>query len=149
MNPNCSENECHRPRRSKNPRSAHGYLCDIHYTKWYRKTFPDKVSSSKKVWVSNNKERALTSWNKGKIKRRRAYREWLNDYKLSTGCMDCGYNKHPAALDFDHREDEEKLFQLSYGSNKSHQAVLDEIAKCDIVCANCHRIRTAERLVNA
>jgi hypothetical protein len=53
---------------------------------------------------------------------------------------------HPAALDFDHRPDVVKEFQI--GGNLQlgpTQRLLSEIAKCDVVCANCHRIRTHER----
>jgi hypothetical protein len=66
--------------------------------------------------------------------------------KLAQGCADCGYNAHPAALDFDHRPGEVKLFTVSLGStSKGIQTLLAEVAKCDVVCANCHRVRTWER----
>jgi hypothetical protein len=51
-------------------------------------------------------------------------------------------------MDFDHREGEEKLFAVSAGGNKvrlSQSQLLAEIAKCDVVCANCHRERTHRR----
>ena len=71
----------------------------------------------------------------------------LINFKLERGCMDCGYNKHGAALDFDHRPGTEKLFMIMRdGLTRSPQALWDEVAKCDVVCANCHRIRTAERM---
>jgi hypothetical protein len=62
--------------------------------------------------------------------------------KLRRGCIDCGYNKHPAALDFDHIVGEKK-FALSKVS-RSLEALKDEIAKCVVRCSNCHRIRTFE-----
>jgi hypothetical protein len=70
----------------------------------------------------------------------------LQAIKLERGCADCGYNEHPAALDFDHRPGEEKLLLLGrdlskYGINR----LLAEAEKCDVVCANCHRIRTSVR----
>ena len=60
--------------------------------------------------------------------------------------MDCGYNRHPEALDFDHRPGVNKLFNIgekvgSYSLDK----IWAEIAKCDVVCRNCHAVRTAER----
>ena len=74
-------------------------------------------------------------------------REWLSEYRMSAGCMDCGYNEHPAALDFDHRPGEIKLFPIMRdGTSRNWDLIKAEIAKCDVVCANCHRIRTAERL---
>ena len=50
----------------------------------------------------------------------------------------------PVVLEFDHLGDKE--FNISYGLRQlTWQAVLDEMAKCEVVCANCHRRRTAHR----
>ena len=75
---------------------------------------------------------------------RHAKRDWMAQYKLDLGCTDCGYNEHPHALEFDHVMGE-KEFNVSQGQDKSYKALLEEISKCDVMCANCHRIRTAER----
>lgn len=70
----------------------------------------------------------------------------MRNYKLERGCMDCGYDKHWCALEFDHRPGEVKLFEPhTLKCVGSWQQMLDEIAKCDVVCSNCHRIRTWER----
>ena len=53
-------------------------------------------------------------------------------------CSVCGYNKNVFALDFHHRNPEEKEFNLAHISGIT-KAVLDEIEKCDILCSNCHR----------
>lgn len=58
------------------------------------------------------------------------------------GCMDCGYNDNPVALDFDHRNPDEKLFAIGAGRNRSLDTLFLEMAKCDVRCANCHRIKT-------
>ena len=58
-------------------------------------------------------------------------------------CADCG-ERDPVVLEFDHLRD--KTFDI--GSKLIHKAwpaVLAEIAKCEVVCANCHRRRTARR----
>jgi hypothetical protein len=58
-------------------------------------------------------------------------------------CADCG-ETDPLVLEFDHLGD--KKFNVGAGMReRSWQAVRDEIAKCDVVCANCHRRRTAVR----
>lgn len=75
-------------------------------------------------------------------------RAWLASIRLERGCIDCGYDAHPDALDFDHREGEIKLFNISQ-RHRSREATLAEIAKCDVRCANCHRIKTAERRLHA
>jgi ferredoxin len=58
-------------------------------------------------------------------------------------CVDCG-EADPVVLEFDHLR--EKKFSISEGvQGRRWQDVLDEIAKCEVVCANCHRRRTAKR----
>lgn len=62
-------------------------------------------------------------------------------------CTDCG-RRYPAhVLDFDHVRGE-KLGDVSHlaGAGVTVEALLEEIAKCDVVCANCHRRRTYVRL---
>jgi hypothetical protein len=58
-------------------------------------------------------------------------------------CVDCG-ESDPIVLEFDHVADKE--FAVSAGlRERNWGAVLREIAKCEVVCANCHRRRTALR----
>lgn len=72
--------------------------------------------------------------------------EFLTSYKLERGCMDCGYDEYACALEFDHRPGEIKLFMPhTLKVLGSWQQMLDEIAKCDVVCSNCHRVRTWKR----
>ena len=62
-------------------------------------------------------------------------------------CTDCGNSYPPYVMDFDHRPGNRKSFGLANAVN-SHKALLEiqeEIAKCDVVCANCHRERTHQR----
>lgn len=77
-------------------------------------------------------------------------REWLAQYKLERGCADCGYSAHPAALDFDHLPGTEKSFSLKDGiATVGWKRLREEAEKCEVVCANCHRIRTVTRMVQA
>lgn len=62
-------------------------------------------------------------------------------------CADCGGRYPTVCMDFDHRPGTEKKFSISGAASRRPEDVRAEIAKCDIVCANCHRIRTAERNV--
>ncbi len=57
-------------------------------------------------------------------------------------CADCGVSYPYYVMDLDHRPGEVKLFTPAQLPNASVQAALTEIAKCDAVCANCHRFRT-------
>jgi hypothetical protein len=65
----------------------------------------------------------------------------VQQLKIDRGCRLCGYCRCADALDFHHRDGEEKHLNIAimkkyYGSMA---ALWAEIAKCDIVCANCHR----------
>lgn len=60
--------------------------------------------------------------------------------------MDCGVQYAVEAMEFDHRPSETKLMTLgSSGRNQTEARILAEVAKCDVVCANCHRVRTVGR----
>lgn len=120
-------------------------MCDRCYASRYRDLFPDKASETKRNWVKANRERANEHWQRGKRKRRRLYRSWLNEFKMERGCADCGCAEHPAALDFDHLPGNAKAFGLAAGADVSRAEVFRELGKCEVVCANCHRIRTANR----
>ena len=63
-------------------------------------------------------------------------------------CKDCSNTYPPECMDFDHiPERGPKLFAVSRAvpSYKQADKIRDEIKKCDLVCANCHRIRTRLR----
>lgn len=69
--------------------------------------------------------------------------EFLVEFFKANPCVDCG-EADPVVLEFDHLRDKE--FSIAKGlQDRNWQTVLDEIAKCDVVCANCHRRRTARR----
>lgn len=72
--------------------------------------------------------------------------DYVRQYKLDKGCVDCGYKAHHSALDFDHKPGTVKVRDIKRGQQFGWLELLDEIAKCDVVCANCHRIRTYNRV---
>jgi hypothetical protein len=57
-------------------------------------------------------------------------------------CMDCGARFPPECMDFDHRDPETKHTEVGLMLTWKWERVLAEIALCDLVCSNCHRIRT-------
>ena len=76
---------------------------------------------------------------------KREMTRWLWELKQAP-CADCSGLFHPAAMQFDHRPGTKKNFEVSYAIGRySRDRVLDEIAKCDLVCANCHAVRTFNR----
>ncbi|MBF6515535.1 hypothetical protein IU421_14780 [Nocardia cyriacigeorgica] len=76
----------------------------------------------------------------------------LNALKLASGCVDCGYRKHPAALQFDHLDPSTKRRDLGWQRDRSRLmtrskliAYLKHVQRyCVVRCANCHAARTAE-----
>lgn len=78
-------------------------------------------------------------------KRRIKMRQDMIEILSEKSCMDCG-NKDWRVLEFDHVRGE-KHFNVSDGMAKGYgwKRILQEIDKCEVVCANCHKIRTASR----
>jgi hypothetical protein len=70
-------------------------------------------------------------------------RRQLRDHK-SVPCADCGGRYPYWVMDFDHVAGE-KLFNVGEAITMSPRVILSEIAKCEVVCANCHRARTFRR----
>lgn len=68
----------------------------------------------------------------------------LINWSKTRPCKDCNNKFHPEAMEFDHVRGV-KRFELSEYHHYSWENILIELKKCDLVCANCHRIRTASR----
>lgn len=77
----------------------------------------------------------------GQTARRREIRAWVEGYKAARTCTRCGFDDH-RALDFHHRPGEEKRFNVgdAVRIGLGLAEIQAEVAKCDVVCANCHRI---------
>ena len=73
-------------------------------------------------------------------------REYIRSLK-SKPCADCGGVFDPVCMDFDHVRGV-KVIQVSRLVGCRKEKILEEVAKCDIVCSNCHRVRTYNRLKN-
>lgn len=99
-------------------------------TKW-RIAHPDKYKKWARARDVNRYDRA------------RAFIHSLKDVP----CADCG-NRFPHwIMEFDHvPERGPKLFKINIAiASRGREQVLAEIAKCDVVCANCHKDRTFKR----
>lgn len=101
------------------------------------KKCPDILSFSDDEWVDMAKST------------RHYYRKQakLSKYKMNTsGCKRCGFRKHPRALQFHHTNPDEKTMGVSrmIQNSFSWDRILEEIDKCEILCANCHAVETNE-----
>ena len=70
-------------------------------------------------------------------------RELFRRYKARKGCSICGYNDG-RALVFDHIDLSTKKYDISIMVSHSPASIKAEIAKCQILCQNCHTIKTLE-----
>lgn len=71
---------------------------------------------------------------------------FLFEYKKSHPCVDCG-ESDPIVLDFDHGDNDQKERDLSIGARNgwSISHLLEEVAKCEIRCSNCHRRKSQKQ----
>jgi hypothetical protein len=93
-------------------------------------------------WAHRNQEIARVRL------RQNATLEFLRELRRRP-CIDCGVTFAPWVMHFDHRDPNAKSFALTTGRAllMSRAKLLEEIAKCDIVCANCHAVRTYAQLL--
>ena len=86
---------------------------------------------------SRSKKRALTE------RRRRKNKEWIHEQKRKSGCIECG-ERDSIVLDFHHRDSSDTVTSLAEMICRgfSIKRMQEEIEKCDVVCANCHRRHT-------
>lgn len=137
--------------------SAHGYTAEFcgSYCKGKarrerdREKRPDIVSKRRRE--SYLRTKADPQKNEKVLERARLSnqkaREWLKNYKMERGCVDCGYKAHFAALEMDHEG--EKRVEISI-ARSSIARLKDEIerGKCVVRCSNCHAVKTWERKQN-
>jgi hypothetical protein len=82
------------------------------------------------------------------IAKQKAYlAQYLRDLKTKTPCVDCGINYPYYVMDFDHVRGQKHANVMELVSTLSKKKIDEEIAKCEIVCSNCHRIRTHMRKI--
>ena len=87
-------------------------------------------------WYQENKE--LTKERNTQVKKL-AKQEWL-DYKATLSCVRCG-ETHPATFDFHHVNPKDKVKSVNeWVKNRNYKEAHEEIKKCIVLCANCHRI---------
>ncbi len=104
---------------------------------------PQKQKAALARYFQENKERLRRAQNK----KRSLYRRRIQEVKESTPCKDCGESFPHYVMDFDHLPGSKKKFNIGKAAYApSMEALEAEMAKCDVVCANCHRHRTFMRL---
>lgn len=103
--------------------------------KWYENN-PEYFKKYQKQYYKDNPKRLRER----RRKRKEEIKEYINNYKLLRGCEICGYKKCAVALEFHHTGDD-KEFDIGRAGDRrvSLERLKKEMAKCIILCANCHR----------
>jgi hypothetical protein len=112
-------------------------LNNPNYAKAYRDSHKLEQHKVQKEWRLRNKER--NSARVRKSQRKKVL--WINSLK-DKPCADCGGNFPPYVMHFDHRDPSKKFLSVSQMRCHAYKMIKEEIAKCDLICANCHAIRT-------
>ncbi|UUG69420.1 HNH endonuclease [Streptomyces phage Sham] len=108
-------------------------------TPWCRQCFADYD----KIRYQNGDDKRKKRNKAISLNKNRAY---LWGVLTSSECIDCG-ERDPFVLEFDHRDALDKTANISDMIHRNGwEAIKDEIAKCDVRCANCHRRRTITQL---
>ena len=116
---------------------ARGY-CGVCYVRFYRENLAsDEVKKKKAIYNR--------AWMKQSFKDKQLA---INEIKIDSGCVDCGYAEHPVALDFDHVRGIKEYGIAQMRKKFTLKKLLKEIEKCEVRCANCHRIATYNRLID-
>lgn len=109
------------------------------------KTSPEARDRQRR-WQREYYYRNQTAQIKRNKDKKDAIRDYIKQYKEFRGCMDCGLKFPYYVLDLDHREGTDKKFTPSHlHRTNSWVKMIEELEKCDVVCANCHRMRTHNR----
>lgn len=116
-----------------------------------------------KNWSSNNRAQlndTVRKYRKRRYEREGSWRDegdkakalkaWMLELK-SNPCADCGGTFDSCCMDFDHREGTDKQYNIAsmFAHHYSRELIEVELAKCELVCANCHRIRTRDRRIGS
>ena len=99
------------------------------------------VSKHRKEWYKEHGDEERARIYAGKIARHQTMRKWFGEYKRSLKCATCSESDE-SCLDFHHKNPADKDASVSsvlYSRNWSQEHIEREIAKCQVLCSNCHR----------
>lgn len=103
----------------------------------------DEIAKCHLVCVCCHRLRTYKGENSYRTRRYEHQRAALDELKASP-CFDCGGSFKPCQMDFDHVEGG-KVANIAQLVGGPTEGLLDEVAKCHLVCANCHRTRGATK----
>lgn len=102
---------------------------------------PCNKNHSKEYYAKNKEKQKKQIYASRKIRIENT-KKYIRELKESTPCKDCSKKYPYYVMDFDHQHSKEFLISKATDEGISLEKIKKEIDKCEIVCANCHRIRT-------
>ena len=140
------------PADGKSPRKCYrcGEVKPIAEFAWRRRSKGQRDSFCRpcrsaygKEHYAKNRQRYIDQAQRVKQRLRRERTLHLLEFFKTHPCVDCD-ERDPVVLEFDHVR--EKSFSIGLDlTDRKWQTILEEMKKCEVVCANCHRRRTARR----
>lgn len=113
-----------------------------------KNTKSSKCKTCQKAYVAKhyltNKKTYKKRARKNNVRYKNRNRVFVDSLKTGP-CTDCGNCFDPICMDFDHLRDKADSVSSLTLRSYSSQTIVAEIAKCELVCSNCHRIRTKNR----
>jgi hypothetical protein len=98
------------------------------------------------AYFQTNRDRIISQIRDAQRNHIARMREFILEYLSAHPCVDCG-EADPLVLDFDHVTGQKrKAISRLVSDGHALQDIKEEIAKCEVRCANCHRRRTAKQL---
>ncbi len=97
--------------------------------------YREYMRNYQRSWHQRNRARRIAKV----YERKERLWEFYNQLKATLECAQCGEN-HPATLQFHHRDPQKKEFNLSEAVREGYsiERIKREVAKCTVLCANCH-----------
>ena len=104
-------------------------------SKYKSEAYREYMRDYQRSWHQRNRARRIAKI----YERKERILEFYNQLKATLECARCGEN-HPATLQFHHRDPQKKDFNLSEAVNDGYsiERIKKEVAKCTVLCANCH-----------
>ncbi len=108
------------------------------------KDINDRKAASKRHYQAN-KQRYLER----NTRYRAEIHNFVKEIKEKKPCKDCDVKYPYYVMDFDHLDESTKVKDINFLSSTGRIGTLkQEIVKCEVVCANCHRVRTHKRILS-
>lgn len=106
---------------------------------------PKDQKAFHKEWYKRNKDRLKLKAKTNNKEYKKRNRDYVRAIKEASPCKDCGKKYPHYVMDFDHLVDKTANISRLVINFNSIESIQKEIDKCELVCSNCHRIRTWNR----